>query len=872
MRLTLRLVAAVALPVAVILVAAFYLAYVFASETNANRVLALQMRKVIDASESLLRAIGDAETGQRGYVITGEDRYLQPYRSGSAAAEDQLNDLERLVASDVEQARRIAAIRPLLMAKLDEMAQTVEVRRSQGFDAARAIVLQQDIGKSVMDEIRWRIGEVEAAESTLLDLRRTQILAYEQRALLASGTGGITATLALAITIALLIRNNMRLQKAERTLAEEAAMLRAVLSNTRDGVLAFDNGNLLTAWNERAAEFFDLSADLVRKASPLSAFMEAARPRGYAQIFEAMPDATVDQGMVMALIVGKRQLECYRKRMPSGGILITCADVTRRVRSEMIARQAQKMEAIGHLTGGVAHDFNNVLQIIKANLDLLERDLAGNPQAVQRLRHARVSADRGATLTRHLLAFARRQPLEPIAVSLSRLVGDMAQLLRRTLGETIEIETVAAGGVWNTLVDPSQLENALVNLAVNARDAMPDGGKLTIELGNATLDDAYASANIEAVPGQYVLLAVTDTGGGMPPEVAMRAFEPFFTTKPEGKGTGLGLSMVYGFVKQSGGHIKIYSEAGQGTTIRIYLPRTSKPEERGEVVMPPPAVGGNETVLVVEDDDAVRHAAVDMLTDLGYAVRQASEAEGALALLADGVRVDLLFTDVVMPGSIGSRELARRAAALQPHIAVLYTSGYTENAIIHHGRLDEDVALLSKPYGKDELARKLRLLLDHPPGPKAENQPPTEAARKLRLLVVEDDALLRLSRPRGRRGRRRRGGDGAGRAHCRFRCGARRCRAARHSRRRSDRGDTAAPPAPRHHRDDGLHGGRPALRSGVHGQHRVRRQALRRRGVAEGIRDAGRLPATRGAVAAVQTRSRGMRRSQCCANRLFSPS
>ena len=744
MRLTLRLLAAVALPVAVILVAAFYLAYVFASETNANRVLALQMRDVIDTAESLLRSIGDAETGQRGYVITGEDRYLEPYRSGSAAAEDHLNALERLVAGNAEQARRIAAIRPLLKTKLDEMAQTVEARRSQGFDAARAIVLQ-DIGKSAMDEIRWRIGEVEAAESTLLDLRRTQILAYEKRALTAAAIGGITATLALVITILLLIRNNMRLQRAEQIRAEEAAMLRAVLGNTRDGVLAFDTGNRLSAWNDRAAEFFDLSADLMRKASPLSAFMEAARPRGYAQIFEAMPDAAVDQGLVMPLTVGGRQLECYRKRMPSGGILITCADVTRRVRSEMIARQAQKMEAIGHLTGGVAHDFNNVLQIIKANLDLLDRDLADNPRARQRLAHVRASADRGATLTRQLLAFARRQPLEPIAVSLSRLVGDMAQLLRRTLGETIEIETVAAGGLWNTLVDPSQLENALVNLAVNARDAMPDGGKLTIELGNATLDDAYASANIEAVPGQYVLLAVTDTGSGMPPEVAMRAFEPFFTTKPEGQGTGLGLSMVYGFVKQSGGHIKIYSEAGQGTTVRIYLPRTTRPEERGEVVIPPPAVGGKETVLVVEDDAAVRQAAVDMLTDLGYSVRQASEAEGALALLADGARVDLLFTDVVMPGPIGSRELARRATALQPHIAVLYTSGYTENAIIHHGRLDDDVALLSKPYGKDELARKLRLLLDQPPAPKAESQPPTEAERKLRLLVVEDDALLRLS-------------------------------------------------------------------------------------------------------------------------------
>src|SRR6185295_1523228 len=285
-------------------------------------------------------------------------------------------------------------------------------------------------------------------------------------------------------------------------------------------------------------------------------------------------------------------LECFRSRMAAGGFIVSCADVTQRNRSEAVARQAQRMEAIGHLTGGIAHDFNNLLQVIRANLDLLRPTLGTDETAARRLNDAQFGAERGARLTRQLLAFARRQPLEPIAVDLGRLVRDMANLLRRTLGETIEVETVVAGGLWNTLIDPGQIEGALLNLAVNARDAMPAGGKLTIELGNAALDEAYAAANTEVTPGQYVMMAVTDTGEGMPSEVAARAFEPFFTTKSEGRGTGLGLSMVYGFVKQSGGHATIYSEPGQGTTVKIYLPRTRQPAEQIEAAAAQAPLGG----------------------------------------------------------------------------------------------------------------------------------------------------------------------------------------------------------------------------------------------------------------------------------------
>jgi signal transduction histidine kinase len=380
--------------------------------------------------------------------------------------------------------------------------------------------------------------------------------------------------------------------------------------------------------------------------------------------------------------------------------------------SEAILRQAQKMEAVGHLTGGVAHDFNNLLQVISGNLQLLTRDIAGNAKAEKRVENARVAVNRGAKLASQLLAFGRRQALEPKVLNIARLVSGMDEMMRRSLGEAVEIETIVSGGLWNTLVDPAQIENALLNLAINARDAMKDTGKLTIEVGNALLDDAYARAHDDVTPGQYVMLAVTDTGAGMTPEVMARVFEPFFSTKPEGRGTGLGLSMVYGFVKQSNGHVKIYSEPGQGTTIKLYLPRADQKED---TLAPAPldeVVGGTETILIAEDDDEVRTVAVDLLGGLGYSVLIANDAASALAVVETGAAIDLLFTDVVMPGPMKSPELARRAKILLPDLAVLFTSGYTENAIVHGGRLDPGVELLPKPYTREALAHKIRSVLE----------------------------------------------------------------------------------------------------------------------------------------------------------------
>jgi signal transduction histidine kinase/two-component SAPR family response regulator len=409
--------------------------------------------------------------------------------------------------------------------------------------------------------------------------------------------------------------------------------------------------------------------------------------------------------------------------------------------------QSQKLEAIGQLTGGVAHDFNNILQIIISNQQMAQMELEANHSAHRYLQTASFAADRGAKLSSQLLAFARRQPLQPKATNLGRLLRDMGELLRRALGESVEIETVVSGGLWITSVDPHQLENAVLNIAINARDAMNGEGKLTLELGNAMLDDHYVSSELDVPAGQYVMLAISDTGVGMSADTMARAFEPFFTTKSEGKGTGLGLSMVFGFVKQSSGHIRVYSEIGSGTTIKIYLPRCDQAEEENAEIPVPQVLGGSETILVVEDDMAVQATAVNMLTGLGYRVLKANDGQSALIVLQSGIAIDLLFTDVVMPGPVRSPDLAKQAKELHPNIEVLFTSGYTQNAIVHGGRLDPGVQLISKPYRREDLARKIRHMLANAkpiivPEQALMNEYRVKAASQssspLRMLVVED--------------------------------------------------------------------------------------------------------------------------------------
>lgn len=428
-------------------------------------------------------------------------------------------------------------------------------------------------------------------------------------------------------------------------------------------------------------------------------------------------------------------------------------EMAERRQAERALQQAQKMEAIGQLTGGVAHDFNNLLQVVQGNLQLLVKDVAGNERAERRVANALAGVSRGAKLASQLLAFGRRQALEPRVINIGRFINGMDDLLRRSLGEAIEVEIITSGGLWNTYADPTQVENALLNLAINARDAMDGTGKLTIEVGNASLDQDYARSHNEVVPGQYVMMAVTDTGSGMTAEILEKVFEPFFSTKPEGKGTGLGLSMVYGFVKQSGGHVKIYSEPGQGTTVKMYLPRSVADEDREVVIQAGPIVGGTETVLVVEDDEEVRNTVVETLSELGYRVLTAKDAQAGLNVVESGLPIDVIFTDVVMPGPLKSREMARRAKERLPNVAVLFTSGYTENSIVHGGILDAGVELLSKPYTREALARRIRHVIANQKqvdlaleaASRGREPKPLEDLSATTILLVEDDAMIRTN-------------------------------------------------------------------------------------------------------------------------------
>lgn len=434
--------------------------------------------------------------------------------------------------------------------------------------------------------------------------------------------------------------------------------------------------------------------------------------------------------------------------------------VAQRTAAEDALRHAQKMEAIGNLTGGVAHDFNNLLQVVSGNLQLLARSLGDDPRAAQRMQNALASVRHGADLARKLLAFGRRQPLDPKAINAGDLIEEMGGLLRRTIGAGTDITVRIPPDLWTCFVDPVQLETALLNLAINARDAIGETGRLDIAAANLLVPSPSNRPGVP--PGDYVAVTVRDTGSGIPPDVIGRVFDPFFTTKSAGNGTGLGLSMVYGFVRQSGGHVEIESTPGEGTVVLLLLPRThrsadpcTRPTHREEQEVPQ---GNHETILLVEDDDRVRETVADLLQDLGYRVVKARDATRALAILETPAGIDLLFTDVVMPGPVGSPELATLARNRRPGLAVLFTSGYAEDVIVHDGRLDSGIALLSKPYSREVLARKLRDMLGpavpHPHrderpephrAPAPEAPAPVVAAPSGTVLVVEDEALIRLN-------------------------------------------------------------------------------------------------------------------------------
>jgi signal transduction histidine kinase len=560
---------------------------------------------------NLIRSlITDAESGQRGYLLTGQTVYLDPYERAVGRIPVEVEALRDATQDNAAERQNLALLRPALQQKLNELGGSIALAHlGRGADAVA--VVRTDSGRRYMSEVRDILSRMIDEENRLLATR-------------AADLGWFTL--------------------ASRTALFLSALLVIILAYAA-----------------------------VRDGSRRLAALELANQK---------------------LVDEARERQSAQSQV----------------------RQLQKMEAVGQLTGGIAHDFNNMLAIVIGSLDIARRRLTGAEHAkvAQCIDNATEGAERAAALTARLLAFSRQQPLEPKVLDTNKLVGGMSEMLRRTLGERVQVETVLAGGLWRVCADPTQIESALVNLAVNARDAMPDGGKLTIETANCELDERYAAAHEEVTAGQYVMLSVTDTGTGMPQEVIDRAFEPFYTTKGVGRGTGLGLSQVFGFMKQSNGHMKIYSEISQGTTVKLYLPRYVG----GDVTFGTSAVhaetpGGKaeEIILVVEDEVRVRHMTVDALRELGYTVIQAGDGKQALEQLAMQPRVDLLFTDIMMPGMTG-RQLADQATEARPNLKILYTTGYTRNAIVHNGIVDYGVSFLAKPFSIVALAKKVREVLD----------------------------------------------------------------------------------------------------------------------------------------------------------------
>ena len=561
----------------------------------------LQVEKKLS---QLLSTVQDAETGNRGFLLSGNDIYLQIYDKAVAEIESEFAALKILTADSAGFQRSLASLRPIVQSRFDLLQEGIDLRRGKGLDAAVRHI-QTNRGHEVMLLVRAGIAQLEAVEAYTLRGR----VAAAQRLI---RTGSVAAAVGILLVV-----------------LSVAGWI----------------------WNQR------------RDARQLAAEM------------------------------AEREL------------------------AESKMRQMQKLEAVGQLTGGIAHDFNNMLTVIISGLSLIKRRLAaGNTDVVALADATMDGANRAATLTSRLMAFARQQPLQPQHIDANKLVGSMADMISRTLGEAIHLESVLAAGLWSTQADPPQLESALLNLCVNARDAMPGGGKLTIETANTHVDDHYASEHAVRA-GQYVLIAVSDTGTGMAPDILAKAFEPFFTTKETGKGTGLGLSQVHGFIKQSGGHVQIYSEPGHGTAVKIYLPRLVEipvAQRAAHEEKPLSAIiNRNQVILVVEDDDQVRELTVSMLRELGYTVCQADGAATALRELHARPEIVLLFTDIVMPETNG-RQLADQAVLRWPHLKVLFTTGFTRNAIVHGGVLDADVNFLAKPFTLDQLASKISAVLTGP--------------------------------------------------------------------------------------------------------------------------------------------------------------
>jgi signal transduction histidine kinase/DNA-binding response OmpR family regulator/CHASE3 domain sensor protein len=695
----------------------------------------------VAASAAVLSFLEEAEANQRGYVLTMRPGQLEPYWASRTKLMAALVRLDELAADTPWLALESGHLRLQVLTRLTELDRAILAARTSG-QRAGLDMLAGDVARASMDDARGEVARIVSRANSEREMRTARLVSREHQTLFAVTMAAVIGTMLLGYAALRLLVGRVRLVRAQTDLHEQSERLQGTVDHIPEGVAVFDAADRLLLWNPRFFSTTGLPDTLATQGTEFIRFIDAAS--GWTPPLLAAPRPQ-DTPAVAETHRGRAVLEVWRSPMPDGGQMLAVSDITRRTEAEAIARQAQKMEALGQLTGGVAHDFNNLLQVVSANLDLLSARLpsAADPSWLRaRLVAAQSGVERGARLTRHLLAFARRQPLAPEAIAPARLLSAMEDMLRRALGASIEVELSIGSDLWAIRADPHQLENAVLNLAINGRDAMearPDGPKrLTVTAANATLDERDTWEHADAAAGDYVRIAVTDTGTGMTEAAIVRAVEPFYTTKAEGKGTGLGLSMVYGFARQSGGHFRIDSTLGQGTTVTLFIPRTdAAPRTVIDSTTAIPRAAG-EKVLVVEDDMAVRAAAIETLRALGYRTQEAEDGGAALALFADGERPDILFTDVVMPGKPSARELAERARAMHPRLAVLFTSGYTQHGIVHDGEIDADVQLIGKPWQTEELARRLRDALER--ARKAHI-----ATRPIRVLLAEDDPVIRES-------------------------------------------------------------------------------------------------------------------------------
>ena len=700
------------------------------------------LQKISDTRPMLRRA----ESAARAFAITGDPQFAREYRDASDTILPALAALIEAVKDSPTEKQLIEEANALVERQIALNGELIRFKIAGDDAAVAALVGQEDREKTAM--ITGNLEKAVAEERRLLAARRAR---SETKAtfLLAIDLAGVGLILLLATALMVSTRRSRReLQDslsatqatnealeaavAERTehlvaahdeLRLSAAILRSTFHSMAEAVLVIDTKREILLTNPAAEKMLNYRAGMT--IEQLRSLSEHFHPDGVTPLSEQdMPSSRVLRGetfdaseIIIRPVSGKPPLHLIISGRPLrdaagaiSGAALVYHDATASRDTERKLQQSQKLDAIGQLTGGVAHDFNNMLTVISGTIEVLVEDLANQPELQKTAELIDEAADRCSELIQHLLAFARRQPLQPRDVDVNATVLDIAKLLRPTLGEQVEVNSILEPETASAHIDASQLANSLLNMAINARDAMPNGGKLLLETRNVVLDEAYAQANPDARPGRYVMLAVSDTGAGMSQDVMDKVFEPFFTTKDVGKGSGLGLSMVYGFVKQSGGHIRIYSEVGHGTTIKLYLPPA-----RGEVEAAPAAAaalpGGHETIMVVEDDALVRNFVSGQLQSLGYRTVGAANGPAALSLIEDGQAFDLLFTDVIMPGGMSGRDLAEQVRKRRPGIKVLYTSGYTDSAIVHQGRLDPGVLLLTKPYRKSQLATMIRRAL-----------------------------------------------------------------------------------------------------------------------------------------------------------------